>query len=101
MVQWTPFIQTFKNRKYQWVQLAGHSGNFKAGRNQGTVLKKLCPQEEKCYNQFSNDSLNSYVPEYQGKLILDNKEGMNSDGQSYFVLLANLCNEMIFLKKAW
>ena len=77
MVQWTPFIQTFKNRKYQWVQLAGHSGNFKAGRNQGTVLKKLCPQEEKCYNQFSNDSLNSYVPEYQGKLILDNKEGMN------------------------
>jgi len=74
MVQWTPFIQTFKNRKYQWVQLAGHSGNFKAGRNQGTVLKKLCPQEEKCYNQFSNDSLNSYVPEYQGKLILDNKE---------------------------
>ena len=82
MVQWTPFIQTFKNRKYQWVQLAGHSGNFKAGRNQGTVLKKLCPQEEKCYNQFSNDSLNSYVPEYQGKLILDNKEGMNSDLQS-------------------
>merc|ERR1719225_648975 len=74
MVQWTPFIQTFKNRKYQWVQLAGHSGNFKAGRNQGTVLKKLCPQEEKCYNQFSNDSLNSYVPEYQGTLILDNKE---------------------------
>ena len=75
MVQWTPFIQTFKNRKYQWVQLAGHSGNFKAGRNQGTVLKKLCPQEEKCYNQFSNDSLSSYVPEYQGTLILDNKEG--------------------------
>jgi len=74
MVQWTPFIQTFKNRKYQWVQLAGHSGNFKAGRNQGTVLKKLCPQEEKCYNQFSNDSLSSYVPEYQGTLILDNKE---------------------------
>ena len=77
MVQWTPFIQTFKNRKYQWVQLAGHSGNFKAGRNQGTVLKKLCPQEEKCYNQFSNDSLSSYVPEYQGTLILDNKEGKN------------------------
>jgi 1D-myo-inositol-triphosphate 3-kinase len=44
MVQWTPFVQTFKNRRYQWVQLAGHSGNFKAGKNQGTVLKKLCPQ---------------------------------------------------------
>ena len=34
MVQWTPFVQTFKNKKYQWVQLAGHSGNFKAGKSQ-------------------------------------------------------------------
>ena len=42
MVQWTPFIQTYKHRKYQWVQLAGHSGNFKAGQRQGTVMKKLC-----------------------------------------------------------
>lgn len=74
MVQWTPFVQTFKNRKYQWVQLAGHSGNFKAGRSQGTVLKKLCPQEEKCYIQFHNDSISPFVPEYQGTLILDNEE---------------------------
>ena len=74
MVQWTPFIQTFKNRKYQWVQLAGHSGNFKAGRSQGTVLKKLCPQEESCYVQFANDSLQPYVPEFQGTLVLDNEE---------------------------
>lgn len=74
MVQWTPFIQTFKNRKYQWVQLAGHSGNFKAGRSQGTVLKKLCPQEENCYTQFSSDSLKEYVPEFQGTLVLDNDE---------------------------
>ena len=74
MVQWTPFIQTFKNRKYQWVQLAGHSGNFKAGRSQGTVLKKLCPQEENCYTQFSSDSLKEYVPEFQGTLVLDNEE---------------------------
>jgi hypothetical protein len=27
-------FQTFKNRRYQWVQLAGHSGNFKAGKSQ-------------------------------------------------------------------
>jgi len=74
MVQWTPFIQEFKNRKYQWVQLAGHSGNFKAGRSQGTVLKKLCPQEEHCYNQFSQDSIAPYVPEYQGTICLDNDE---------------------------
>lgn len=78
MVQWTPFVQEFKNRKYQWVQLAGHSGNFKAGRSQGTVLKKLCPQEEKCYSQFSNDSINPFVPEYQGTFILDNDESKQS-----------------------
>ena len=75
MVQWTPFIQEFKNRKYQWVQLAGHSGNFKAGRSQGTVLKKLCPQEEECYNRFAaGDALQPYVPEYQGTLLLDDDE---------------------------
>ena len=37
MVQWTPFVQTFKNKKYQWVQLAGHSGNFKAGKSQVSI----------------------------------------------------------------
>jgi 1D-myo-inositol-triphosphate 3-kinase len=77
MVQWTPFVQTFKNRRYQWVQLAGHSGNFKAGKNQGTVLKKLCPQEENCYKQFHDDSLSLYVPEYQGTLLLENDESKN------------------------
>ena len=80
MVQWTPFIQEFKNRKYQWVQLAGHSGNFKAGRSQGTVLKKLCPQEEHCYNQFSRDSLAPFVPEYQGTICLDNDESKSKWG---------------------
>ena len=82
MVQWTPFIQEFKNRKYQWVQLAGHSGNFKAGRSQGTVLKKLCPQEEHCYNQFSQDSLAPFVPEYQGTICLDNDESKSKKGGS-------------------
>jgi len=38
MVQWTPFVQTFKNKKYQWVQLAGHSGNFKAGKSQVRIF---------------------------------------------------------------
>merc|ERR550519_205237 len=55
MVQWTPFIQTYKKKKYPWVQLAGHSGNFKAGTSQGTVLKKLCPQEEACYQAIMKD----------------------------------------------
>lgn len=74
MVHWTPFIQTYKNRRYQWVQLAGHSGNFKAGKNQGTVLKKLCVQEELCYQKFENDELAHLVPKYQGILTLDDDE---------------------------
>ena len=65
MVQWAPFIQRFKDRKYQWVQLAGHSGNFKAGKAQGTVLKKLCAQEECCYKQFQGDAIQAYVPDYR------------------------------------
>ena len=74
MVQWTPFIQTYKHKRYQWVQLAGHSGNFKAGTNQGTVLKKLCVQEELCYQRFKGDSLETFVPDYQGTLLLDDDE---------------------------
>ena len=31
MVKWTPFIQTYRKRKYPWVQLAGHSGSFIRG----------------------------------------------------------------------
>lgn len=49
IVQWTPFFQTYKKQRYPWVQLAGHQGNFKAGPDPGTVLKKLCPKEEKCF----------------------------------------------------
>eukprot|EP00096_Caligus_rogercresseyi_P009110 TRINITY_DN3035_c0_g1_i1.p1 TRINITY_DN3035_c0_g1~~TRINITY_DN3035_c0_g1_i1.p1 ORF type:complete len:548 (-),score=153.11 TRINITY_DN3035_c0_g1_i1:99-1742(-) len=74
VVQWTPFIQTYKNRKYQWVQLAGHSGNFKAGKSQGTVLKKLCVQESQCYEKFLHDSLRDFVPEFRGLLTLADDE---------------------------
>ncbi|XP_071749922.1 inositol-trisphosphate 3-kinase A isoform X2 [Lepeophtheirus salmonis] len=74
VVQWTPFIQTYKNRKYQWVQLAGHSGNFKAGKDQGTVLKKLCVQESQCYEKFLHDSLKDFVPEFRGMLTLADDE---------------------------
>lgn len=49
IVQWTPFFQTYKKQRYPWVQLAGHQGNFKAGPDPGTVLKKMCPKEEKCF----------------------------------------------------
>ena len=74
MVQWTPFIQTFKHRRYQWVQLAGHSGNFKTGQSEGTILKKLCRQEEACYEKLTNDSLVDFTPQYQGTLVTDDDE---------------------------
>jgi len=64
-VQWTPFIQTFKAKRYPWVQLAGHSGNFRAGETPGTVLKKRCPQEEAVYRVLMRDqAISDLVPLY-------------------------------------
>ena len=82
MVQWTPFIQTYKHRKYQWVQLAGHSGNFKAGQRQGTVMKKLCASEEECYKRLHGDALEAFVPEYQGTLEVEDEESKAKQSKS-------------------
>lgn len=79
IVQWTPFFQTYKKKRYPWVQLAGHQGNFKAGPEPGTVLKKLCPKEEDCFQILMSDVLRPYVPEYRGKLT-------NDDGELYLQL---------------
>jgi hypothetical protein len=87
IVQWPPFTQTYKNRRYQWVQLAGHSGNFKAGHDQGTVLKKFCPQEELCYNQFVNDALAEFVPHYLGTLEVHSAD--NDETESEFRAMKN------------
>ncbi|XP_055295443.1 inositol-trisphosphate 3-kinase B-like isoform X2 [Sitodiplosis mosellana] len=74
IVQWTPFFQTYKKQRYPWVQLAGHQGNFKAGPDQGTVLKKLCPKEELCFHFLMKDVLRPYVPEYKGQVTSDDGE---------------------------
>ncbi|XP_018025251.1 inositol-trisphosphate 3-kinase A isoform X3 [Hyalella azteca] len=66
VVQWTPFIQTYKRHKYPWVQLAGHQGNFKAGDKQGTILKKLCLAEQRALERLMKDKLEPYVPRYLG-----------------------------------
>ncbi|XP_068220559.1 LOW QUALITY PROTEIN: inositol-trisphosphate 3-kinase B [Palaemon carinicauda] len=79
IVQWTPFIQTYKKHKYPWVQLAGHQGNFRAGYKQGTILKKLCPPEEKALEAIMKDVLRPYVPLYMGVV-----EG--TDGEKYLQL---------------
>ncbi|XP_053952242.1 inositol-trisphosphate 3-kinase A-like isoform X2 [Anastrepha ludens] len=79
IVQWTPFFQTYKKQRYPWVQLAGHQGNFKAGPEQGTVLKKLCPKEEDCFRVLMKDVLRPYVPEYKGQVT-------SEDGELYLQL---------------
>ncbi len=65
VVQWTPFMQTFKARNYPWVQLAGHSGNFRPGLSPGTVLKRHCKQEKEIYKKLmQEETLRDFVPKY-------------------------------------
>lgn len=73
IVHWSPFVQTYKKQKYPWVQLAGHQGSFKAG-DQGTILKKLCPKEEKCLLRLMKDDLFNFVPHYKGQVEGDENE---------------------------
>ena len=80
----SPFIQTYKHRRYQWVQLAGHSGNFKTGRKEGTVLKKLCAQEELCYRELAQDCLGEFVPNFQGVVTCGDED--ESKGERYYIL---------------
>ncbi|KAI7799984.1 inositol-trisphosphate 3-kinase B [Triplophysa rosa] len=70
MVQWSPFLMSFK-KKYPWIQLAGHAGNFKAGAN-GRILKKHCACEQQCLDRLMKDVLKPYVPAYFGDV---EKEG--------------------------
>ncbi|XP_066595893.1 uncharacterized protein [Prorops nasuta] len=79
IVHWTPFFQTYKKQRYPWVQLAGHQGNFRAGPTPGTILKKLCPQEEACFKLLMEDVLRPYVPEYKG--VLDVRETEENTSQ--------------------
>ncbi|XP_037293261.1 inositol-trisphosphate 3-kinase A isoform X2 [Manduca sexta] len=74
IVQWTPFFQTYKKQRYPWIQLAGHQGNFKAGPDQGTILKKLSQQEEKCFKLLMKDILRPFVPEYKGQVTCEDGE---------------------------
>lgn len=73
LVRCTPFIQTYKKQKYPWIQLAGHQGNFKAGHH-GTILKKFNGTELTCLENIMNDVLRPFVPEYKGKVVLEEDE---------------------------
>lgn len=56
------------------MQLAGHQGNFKAGSEPGTVLKKLTPKEEISFKELMQDVLRPYVPEFKGVVNGDEEE---------------------------
>ncbi|KAJ7990444.1 hypothetical protein DPEC_G00300380 [Dallia pectoralis] len=72
MVQWTPFIVSFKKR-YPWVQLAGHAGNFRAGED-GRLLKRYCEIEQLCLQLLMGDVLRPFVPGYYGVVLRDEQE---------------------------
>ncbi|XP_051511387.1 inositol-trisphosphate 3-kinase B-like [Myxocyprinus asiaticus] len=72
MVQWSPFLMSFK-KKYPWIQLAGHAGNFKAGAN-GRILKKHCECEQQCLDRLMRDVLKPYVPAYHGDVEKDGEK---------------------------
>jgi len=78
IVRWTPFIQTYRKRKYPWVQLAGHAGSFIKG-SQGTVLKKCGDQEEQCYRLLMEDDLKVVVPKYHRSVMKDGRAYLELD----------------------
>ncbi|CAG6002441.1 unnamed protein product [Menidia menidia] len=72
MVHWSPFVVSFKKR-YPWVQLAGHAGNFQAGEY-GRLLKRYCECEQQCLQKLMRDALRPYVPGYYGVVQKDQQD---------------------------
>ncbi|XP_041122881.1 inositol-trisphosphate 3-kinase A-like [Polyodon spathula] len=68
IVHW-PLIVS-QRKRYSWIQLAGHKGNFKAGE-EGTVLKKFSENEKGCFERLMGDVLYPFVPAYHGTVEID------------------------------
>ncbi|KAK2826027.1 hypothetical protein Q5P01_020241 [Channa striata] len=81
IVHW-PFSAT-QRRKLNWVQLAGHKGNFKAA-DEGTILKKFSENEMQCFEKLRGDALLSFVPDYHGVV--------EKDGESFIHMTDLLAN---------
>ncbi|XP_075048871.1 inositol-trisphosphate 3-kinase A [Mixophyes fleayi] len=75
-----PVISPFKRR---WVQLAGHTGSFKAAAG-GTILKRYSENEKNCFELLMNDPLVCCVPTFHGVT--------ERDGESY-IQLDDLLND--------
>ncbi|XP_018862544.1 inositol-trisphosphate 3-kinase A isoform X3 [Parus major] len=71
-----PVISPFKKR-YSWVQLAGHTGSFKAA-DSGKILKRLSENEKECFERLMKDPLRACVPCFHGVV--------ERDGESYIQL---------------
>ncbi|KAM9801579.1 inositol-trisphosphate 3-kinase Cb [Neosynchiropus ocellatus] len=67
-----PMVVSIKKR-YPWVQLAGHAGNFQAGEN-GRLLKRFCECEQQCLQKLMEDPLRPYVPGYYGVVQRDEQD---------------------------
>ncbi|XP_026195479.1 inositol-trisphosphate 3-kinase A [Anabas testudineus] len=81
IVHW-PFSAT-QRRKLNWVQLAGHKGNFKAA-DEGTILKKFSENEMQCFEKLKCDALLPFVPGYHGVV--------EKDGESFLHMTDLLVN---------
>lgn len=68
IVHW-PFSAT-QRKKLNWVQLAGHKGNFKAA-DEGNILKKFSENEMQCFEKLRSDALHPFVPGYHGVVEKD------------------------------
>ncbi|CAH1402999.1 unnamed protein product [Nezara viridula] len=62
--------------------------NFKAGPEPGTILKKLCPKEQLCFQILMKDILRPYVPEYKGHVTCE-----DGDGTSMYLQLQDLLGD--------
>ncbi|XP_069494931.1 inositol-trisphosphate 3-kinase A isoform X2 [Ambystoma mexicanum] len=77
IVNLTSLISPFKSR-YSWVQLAGHTGSFKAAAS-GTILKRLSENEKQCFELLMKDTLSSCVPAYHGVVERDGESHIQLD----------------------
>uniref|UniRef100_A0A3Q3A0V5 Kinase n=1 Tax=Kryptolebias marmoratus TaxID=37003 RepID=A0A3Q3A0V5_KRYMA len=76
-------LNTIYRRKLNWVQLAGHKGNFKAA-DEGTILKKFSENEMQCFEKLRDDELRPFVPGYHGVV--------EKDGESFLQMTDLLVN---------
>ncbi|KAM7163786.1 inositol-trisphosphate 3-kinase A isoform 1-T1 [Macrochelys suwanniensis] len=72
-----PIISPFKKR-YSWVQLAGHTGSFKAA-DSGTILKRFSENEKECFELLMKDPLRSCVPAFHGVVERDGEKYIQLD----------------------